>query len=49
MMGRMNHNENIVIASVAKQSRASLAALDCVVAVAPRKDGGTVPRRDRQY
>ena len=31
---------NTVIASAAKQSRASLAGLDCFVAFAPRNDGG---------
>jgi hypothetical protein len=45
--GRMKDIQNIVIASAARQSRASLTALDCFVAFAPRNDGAIVPDRNR--
>jgi hypothetical protein len=47
MVGLMKDIQNIVIASAARQSRASLTALDCFVAFAPRNDGAIVPDRNR--
>ncbi|WP_257721886.1 hypothetical protein [Sphingorhabdus sp. M41] len=39
--------QNTVIASVAKQSSASLASLDCRVACAPRNDDYAMPEETK--